>query len=74
MRDVADKLSDGYVCSPAQNYCRNNAVMLEAEFEISMLRQALVRYGDRARMSNAPPDLQHAIDRAFQNNVKETSE
>ena len=39
---------------------------LEAQtLTISRLRRAIVRYGDRARMSNAPPDLQQSIDEAF---------
>lgn len=36
--------------------------------EITMLRRALVIYGDRAKMSNAADmALQQAIDRAFEN-------
>lgn len=36
--------------------------------EIMLLRQALVKYGDRARMATVEPmELQQAIDRAFEN-------
>ncbi|MEP3669945.1 MAG: hypothetical protein ABJN42_24815 [Roseibium sp.] len=35
--------------------------------EISLLRQAIVRYGDKARMGTVEPmALQQAIDRAFE--------
>lgn len=33
--------------------------------EIARLREALRRYGDRARMSFAPPELQETIDTAM---------
>ncbi|MEL6218300.1 MAG: hypothetical protein AAFR79_07515 [Pseudomonadota bacterium] len=37
----------------------------QAADEIDRLRMALVHYGDRARMSNAPADMQQTIDAAF---------
>ena len=37
-----------------------------AKEERNLLRRALVAYGDRIRMSFAPPDLQQVIDAAFQ--------
>lgn len=37
-----------------------------AQTEVDLLRQAIVRYGDRMRMSNAPsPEMQRVIDDAF---------
>lgn len=37
------------------------------ETEVVLLRQALAKYGDRARMATVEPiDLQQAIDRAFE--------
>lgn len=38
MKDVADRLYDGAVCSPAQNWCRNRPLMEEAAAEIERLR------------------------------------
>lgn len=44
-----------------------DAVLLEkGADEIVRLQAALVRYGDRARMSNAPPELQQTIDQSFE--------
>lgn len=44
------------------------SAMRNAAQEIDLLRTAVVRYGDKARMSNAEPmELQQAIDRAFEN-------
>ena len=40
----------------------------ERDREIALLRKALVRYGEKARMSMvADSELQQAIDRAFEN-------
>lgn len=42
-----------------------DALCQEAADEIDRLRAALRRYGDRASMSFAPPELQPTIDAAF---------
>lgn len=39
--DVVERLYDTHVCSPAQNYCRNNALFEEAADEITRLRKEL---------------------------------
>lgn len=41
MKDIVEKLYDGSVCSPAQNYYYNHTAMQEAANEIERLREVV---------------------------------
>lgn len=41
MKDIVERLYDGSVCSPAQNYCYNYMTMQDAAAEIERLRACL---------------------------------
>lgn len=62
-RDAAKALADSGQFETGQ------AILLEAAEEIERLREALVRYGNRAALSNAKTELQPAIDMAFAINL-----
>lgn len=62
MKPLIDRLQDRQVCSPPQNWCRNNHLLDEAFQEIARLQDALTQIADAHHMM-IEPDLK-AIARA----------
>ncbi|THV13765.1 hypothetical protein [Rhizobium rhizophilum] len=64
MADILDQIRSAF---DGEDTPRKNLALRKAHDEIELLRVALVRYGDRLRMSTVEPmALQQAIDAAFE--------